>query len=88
MACFDFLFERDACMQIHQELDARGMQCPLPILRAKKLLSDMDSGHVLKVVATDQGSLRDFQSFTKQTGHELLSQETVEAEFITIMRRR
>ena len=55
-----------------REVDARGLNCPLPILRAKKALSELTSGQVLKVVATDPGSQRDFQAFAKQTGNELL----------------
>lgn len=75
-------------MQIDQEIDTRGMNCPLPILKAKKALSLMQSGQLLKVVATDTGSLRDFQAFAKQTGNELVHQETVGEEFIHILRRR
>lgn len=75
-------------MDIHKEIDTRGMKCPLPILKAKKALAEMASGQLLKVVATDTGSLRDFQAFTKQTGNELVLQETVGEEFIHILRRR
>lgn len=79
-------------MDIHKEVDARGLTCPLPILRAKKALSNMQSGEVLKVLATDPGSLRDFQAFARQTGNELVEQQTFEAqgtdEFIHILRRR
>lgn len=75
-------------MHIDKELDARGLNCPLPILKAKKALSDMQSGEVLRVVATDAGSVRDFQAFAKQTGNALLEQQTVGAEFIHVMRRR
>ena len=75
-------------MQIDKELDARGMKCPLPILKAKKALAEMVSGQVLRVVATDTGSLRDFQAFAMQTGNELLEQQTVDKDFIHIMRRR
>jgi TusA-related sulfurtransferase len=60
-------------MQIDQEIDTRGLNCPLPILKAKKALAGMESGQLLKVVATDTGSLRDFQAFAKQTGNELVS---------------
>lgn len=73
---------------IHKELDTRGLNCPLPILKAKKALSDMASGDVLKVVSTDPGSLRDFQAFAKQTGNELIEQSTVADEFIHLLRRR
>ncbi|MFN4120090.1 sulfurtransferase TusA family protein [Acidovorax sp.] len=75
-------------MDIHKEIDTRGLNCPLPILKAKKALSDMASGQLLKVVATDSGSLRDFQAFAKQTGNELVEQQTVGEEFIHILRRR
>ena len=75
-------------MQIDKELDARGLNCPLPILKAKKALSDMQSGQTLRVVATDAGSVRDFQAFAKQTGNDLLEQQTVGADFIHVMRRR
>jgi len=75
-------------MTADQELDARGLNCPLPILRAKKALANMNSGQTLKVIATDAGSVRDFQAFAKQTGNELVAQETVEGEFISVLRRR
>ena len=75
-------------MDIAKEVDARGLNCPLPILKAKKALSDMASGQLLKVVATDNGSLRDFQAFAKQTGNELVEQQTVGEEFIHVLRRR
>ena len=75
-------------MQIDHEVDARGLNCPLPILRAKKALAGMESGQVLKVVATDTGSLRDFQAFARQTGNELLEQRTEGEEFIHLLRRR
>ncbi len=75
-------------MDIHKEIDTRGLNCPLPILKAKKALADMASGQLLKVVATDNGSLRDFQAFAKQTGNELVEQQTVGEEFIHILRRR
>ena len=75
-------------MQAQKELDARGMNCPLPILKAKKALADMRSGEVLKVMATDPGSMRDFQAFARQTGNELVEQEAVNDEFIHFLRRR
>ncbi len=75
-------------MDIHKEIDTRGLNCPLPILKAKKALSDMASGQLLKVVATDSGSLRDFQAFAKQTGNELVEQQTVGEEYIHVLRRR
>ena len=63
-------------MNIQKELDTRGLNCPLPILKAKKALADMTSGQVLKVVATDPGSMRDFQAFARQTGNELVEQSS------------
>jgi TusA-related sulfurtransferase len=79
-------------MDIHKEIDTRGLNCPLPILKAKKALADLASGQLLKVVATDVGSVRDFQAFAKQTGNELVEQTssgTDEAkEFVHILRRR
>ncbi len=75
-------------MQADKELDTRGLNCPLPILKAKKALADMRSGEVLKVIATDPGSMRDFQSFARQTGNELVEQETTADEFIHFLRRR
>ncbi|WP_119966635.1 sulfurtransferase TusA family protein [Simplicispira lacusdiani] len=75
-------------MQTHKEIDTRGLNCPLPILKAKKALADMQSGELLKVLATDAGSLRDFQAFAKQTGNELVEQQTVGEEYIHVLRRR
>lgn len=75
-------------MLIDKEIDTRGLNCPLPILKAKKALSDMVSGQTLKVVSTDAGSLRDFQAFAKQTGNELLDQQTEGTDYIHVMRRR
>ena len=75
-------------MNFDKELDARGLNCPLPILRAKKALNDMQSGQVLKIVATDPGSVRDFQAFAKQTGNELLSQSEAEKEFVFFLKRK
>ncbi|CAM5795310.1 sulfurtransferase TusA family protein [Rhizobacter sp. Root404] len=75
-------------MNAQKELDTRGLNCPLPILKAKKALADMLSGEVLKVVATDPGSMRDFQAFARQTGNELVEQESSNDEFIHFLRRR
>ncbi len=75
-------------MNIDKEIDTRGLNCPLPILKAKKALAEMVSGQTLKVVSTDAGSVRDFQAFAKQTGNELLEQQTVGTEYIHVMRRR
>ena len=75
-------------MNIQKELDTRGLNCPLPILKAKRALADMTSGQVLKVVATDPGSMRDFQAFARQTGNELVEQSSSNDEFIHYLRRR
>ncbi len=75
-------------MHVDRELDTRGLNCPLPILKAKKALADMASGQVLKVLSTDAGSVRDFQAFAKQTGNELLAQDTQGSEFATYLKRR
>jgi tRNA 2-thiouridine synthesizing protein A len=75
-------------VKFDKELDARGLNCPLPILRTKKSLTDMTSGQVLKIVATDPGSVKDFQAFSKQTGNELLASETANNEFIFFMKRK
>jgi tRNA 2-thiouridine synthesizing protein A len=75
-------------MDFHKELDTRGLNCPLPILKAKKALADMRSGDVLKVVATDPGSMRDFQAFARQTGNELVEQSSANDEFVHFLRRR
>lgn len=75
-------------MNIDVELDTRGLNCPLPILKAKKALTAMTSGQVLRVVSTDTGSLRDFAAFAKQTGNELLSQTTEGSDFVHVLKRR
>jgi tRNA 2-thiouridine synthesizing protein A len=75
-------------MQADKELDARGLNCPLPILKAKKALADMISGQTLCVISTDSGSVRDFQAFAKQTGNELLEQQTVGSDHFTLLKRR
>ena len=71
-----------------KEIDTRGLNCPLPILRAKKALADMTSGQILKILATDPGSIRDFQAFARQSGNELVGQETAGEEFLHYLRRR
>jgi TusA-related sulfurtransferase len=75
-------------MDIQKEIDTRGLNCPLPILKAKKALTDMKSGDVLKVLATDPGSMRDFQAFARQTGNELIEQSKDRDEFVHYLRRR
>ena len=75
-------------MEFDRDLDVKGLNCPLPILRTKKALAEMESGKILRVQATDPGSMKDFPAFAKQTGNELLDQQTVGAEFIHVLRRR
>ena len=75
-------------MNIDKEIDTRGLNCPLPILKAKKALADMTSGQLLKVVSTDAGSVRDFQAFARQTGNDLVEQQTVGSDFFHVMKRR
>lgn len=75
-------------MNADKELDARGLNCPLPILKAKKALSDMQSGQTLRVVSTDAGSVRDFQAFAKQTGNELVEQHSQANEHTSVLKRR
>lgn len=75
-------------MHIDKEVDTRGLSCPLPILKAKKALSELQSGQMLRLVSTDKGSIRDFQEFAKQTGHELVEQQTVGKDYIHVLRRR
>ncbi|HOB96517.1 MAG TPA: sulfurtransferase TusA family protein [Aquabacterium sp.] len=71
-----------------QEIDTRGLNCPLPILKAKKALAGLQSGDTLKVVSTDPGSVRDFQAFARQTGNDLVEQTTAGSDFIHVLRRR
>jgi len=70
------------------ELDTRGLNCPLPILKAKKALTDMKTGQLLRVVSTDPGSTRDFQAFARQTGNDLLDQQVEGTDFIHVLKRR
>ena len=75
-------------METDQEIDTRGLNCPLPILKAKKALAGMESGQLLRVLSTDAGSLRDFQAFAQQTGNALVEQQTLGDEFVHVLRRR
>ena len=77
-----------AAAQPVKELDARGLNCPLPILRTKKALGDIQSGQVLKIIATDPGSVKDFETFSKQTGHRLLSRGEANGEFTFLMQKK
>jgi TusA-related sulfurtransferase len=75
-------------MDAQKEIDTRGLNCPLPILKAKKALSELQPGELLKVLATDPGSVRDFQAFARQTGNELVEQSHAGDEFVHYLRRR
>jgi tRNA 2-thiouridine synthesizing protein A len=75
-------------MEYHKELDARGLNCPLPILKAKKALTEMVSGEILRVLATDPGSVRDFQAFARQTGNTLVDHSENGDEFTFFMKRK
>ena len=75
-------------MDIAREVDASGLNCPLPILKAKKALSEMNSGEVLRVISTDPGSVRDFQAFARQTGNDLLQQDEQGDAWVHLLRRR
>jgi tRNA 2-thiouridine synthesizing protein A len=75
-------------MDFDRELDARGLNCPLPILKAKKALTDMAAGQVLRIVATDPGSAKDFEAFSEQTGNRLLSQSTTGGEFTFFLKKK
>jgi tRNA 2-thiouridine synthesizing protein A len=83
----DITLDNDV-MEYQKELDARGLNCPLPILKAKKALAEMATGEVLRIVATDSGSVRDFQAFAKQTGNALLAHSQNGLEFTFLMRRK
>jgi tRNA 2-thiouridine synthesizing protein A len=71
-----------------QELDACGLNCPLPILRAKKSLSSLESGQVLRIIATDPGSVKDFEAFAKQTGNELLESSEEAGKFHFLVKKK
>ena len=75
-------------LTIAKEVDTKGMACPLPILKAKRALAEESSGELIRVVATDPASVRDFQAFAKQTGNELVEQTNTASEYIHILRRR
>jgi len=75
-------------MNFDKELDTRGMNCPLPILKTKKALADMTSGQILKVVSTDAGSVKDMQAFANQTGNPLMSSSEEKGEYIFMMQKK
>ncbi|MCL4170720.1 UNVERIFIED_CONTAM: hypothetical protein GTU68_025123 [Idotea baltica] len=71
----------------NEELDARGLNCPLPILRAKKAINGLEDGQTLKIIATDPGSVKDFEAFCKQTGNELVSTAEDGSEFTFFIKK-
>lgn len=75
-------------MNFDKELDASGLNCPLPILRTKKALAELTTGQVLKVIATDPGSVKDMQAFAKQTGNELLSSGEAGGKYQFFMKKK
>ena len=75
-------------MDFDKDLDARGLNCPLPILKAKKALTDMSSGQVLRIIATDPGSVKDFEAFARQTGNRLLSHAASDREFMFFLGKK
>ncbi|MCC7327421.1 MAG: sulfurtransferase TusA family protein [Burkholderiales bacterium] len=75
-------------MEFDKELDARGLSCPLPILKTKKALNDLASGQVLKVVSTDPGSVKDMQAFANQTGNALLSSAEENKDYVFFMKKK
>ena len=78
----------EQALQVDREVDAKGLNCPLPVLRTKKALNDMRSGQVLRILATDPGSVRDFQAFCRQTGNELLQHSEDNGVFVFVLRRK
>ncbi len=75
-------------MDFSKELDARGLNCPLPIIKTKKALSELTSGQVLKVLSTDAGSVKDMQAFASQTGNELLGSEAQGSEYVFFLKKK
>jgi tRNA 2-thiouridine synthesizing protein A len=78
----------DSVIQVDREVDARGLNCPLPILRTKKTLNDMSSGQVVRIIATDPASVRDFEAFARQTGNQLVAQSEQDGAFVFLLRRK
>ncbi len=75
-------------MNFDKELDTRGMNCPLPILKTKKALTDLTTGQILKIISTDPGSVKDMQAFANQTGNTLVSSSEEKGEFIFLMQKK
>jgi tRNA 2-thiouridine synthesizing protein A len=74
--------------EFDREIDASGLNCPLPILRARKALADMERGQILRIISTDQGSVKDFEAFSKQTGNPLLSSGEEGGKFVFVVKKR
>tara|TARA_B100001094_G_C17924908_1_gene667788 strand:- start:266 stop:511 length:246 start_codon:yes stop_codon:yes gene_type:complete len=75
-------------LQVSINLDLSGLNCPLPILKTKKMLSDMQSGQIISVTSTDSGSYNDFKYFCEHTGHELISREQKESKFCFLIKKK
>ena len=75
-------------LHVDREVDARGLNCPLPVLRTKKALNDMTSGQVLRILATDPGSVRDFEAFCRQTGNVLVQHTEGQGVFVFVLKRK
>ena len=73
--------------EFDQELDATGLNCPLPILRAKKALGGLQAGQILHIIATDPGSVKDFEAFSKQTGNELMESREDSGKFYFLLKK-
>ncbi len=82
------IISMESSMNADKELDARGLNCPLPILKTKKSLAAMESGQVLRVISTDCGSVKDMQAFANQTGNELVEQSEQNGEYIFFMKKK
>ena len=86
--CFRNLSIEETTVKFDRELDARGLSCPLPILKTKKTLAELQSGQVLKVVATDPGSVKDMQAFSNQTGNPMLSSSQEDKDYIFFLQKK
>jgi len=75
-------------MEVHKEVDASNLKCPLPILRCKKGLNELESGQILKIVATDPNAVKDFEAFCRQTGHTMIDTKTVDAVFTFLIQKK
>jgi tRNA 2-thiouridine synthesizing protein A len=85
--CVDCETTEEKAMDIDVELDTSGLNCPLPILKAKKTLANLRSGQILQIIATDPGSVKDFEAFSKQSGHDLLESQQEDGKFYFLLRK-